>query len=388
MKLRPRNIILSLVLIFILFLGIAVFWGYLSLKDSLPQRTGNIEIAGIRDSVEITFDEKGIPQVWAANEDDAYFAMGWLHASDRLFQMEMTRKVSQGRLAELFGKAVLSIDLHQRTIGHSRIAEKYLAKLDESSRALLQAYTRGVNTYVKNAESLPFEFLLMRRDFEEWSVKDCLTMLSFQTWFSDFLMSPDEFMSISTDKLGAEKIRSLDIPYPVWAPRVVPSSGQISLSDYSPAGLLAKEIFAGQDLPFRMSNSSNSWVTAPHKSQSGSAMLASDPHLEIRSLPQFWYYLGLHVKNSGLNVLGISTPGIPLVVMGHNGKAAWAFTVSGIDVNEYYQEKINPEDSTQYLTPSGWENFEVNKVEVINTPENKPFPMKVRITRQGPVDFE
>jgi len=189
MKLRPRNIIISLILIFILFLGIAVLLGYQSLKDSLPQRSGNIELAGIRDSVEITFDEKGIPQVWASSEEDVYFAMGWLHASDRLFQMEMTRKVSQGRLAELFGKAVLSIDIHQRTIGHSRIAEKYLAELDENSRAKLNAYTRGVNSYVKNAESLPFEFLLMRRDFDDWTVKDCLALYSFQTWFSDEVSS-------------------------------------------------------------------------------------------------------------------------------------------------------------------------------------------------------
>jgi len=388
MKLRARNIILIIVLVFILFLGISIFLGYQSLKDSLPPRSGSIEMAGIQDSVEITFDEMGIPQVWASNEEDAYFAMGWLHASDRLFQMEMTRKVSQGRLAELFGRAVLSIDLHQRTIGHGRIAEKYLAELDDNSRKKLEAYTRGVNSYVQNAESLPFEFLLMRKGFEDWSIKDCLTMLSFQTWFSDFLMSPDEFMGMTSDKLGAEKTRSLDIPYPVWAPRVVPADEQLSINDFSPAGLMAKEFFANLDLPFRMSNSSNSWVTAPHKSESGSAMLASDPHLEIRSLPQFWYYLGLHAKNGGLNVLGISTPGIPLVVMGHNGRAAWAFTVSGIDVNEYYQEKINPEDSTQYLTPSGWEKFEVLKEDVIISGEKEPFPLNIRITRHGPVVFE
>ena len=386
MSAKKRNLLIALAVIVIIIIA-AWIYTYVQFKNSLPQRSGIVTQCVIKDSVQITFDAKGVPQIWAQKETDAFFAMGYLHASDRLFQMDMTRRVAQGRLADLLGPSVFFIDFHQRTVGHDRIAEKFMDKLSPESKAVLQAYTRGVNHYLQNASSLPFEYLLLRKEFEPWSVYDCLTILSFQTWFSDYLMSSDEFLTKAADKLGAQKTQSIDMLYPLWAPKTVPQNMRLSANDKSIGGQLAKEIFRDADLPFRMSNSSNSWVVAPQKSESGRAMLASDPHLEVRSLPQFWYYLGLHIKEKGTDVLGISTPGMPLIVMGHNGKAAWAFTVSGVDVNEYYQEKINPQDSTEYLTPQGWKKFELRQHEIKVSGVEKPYLLTVKITRHGPLVF-
>ncbi len=375
--------------IFIMIVVSAGIYGYIQIRKSLPEREGIIRISTLSDSVEITFDKMGIPQIWAADEHDGYFALGYLHASDRLFQMDMTRRVAQGRLADLLGPSVLAIDIHQRTVGHDRIAKRFLATLSSDNRRRLQAYSDGVNAYIKKVGALPFEFQLLRKKVQSWSVYDCLTILSFQSWFSDYLMSPDAFMVHAAEKEGKGLLKSLDVPYPLWAPYTIPTRNKTKLSlrkMFQKA--VIQTYFADQDLPLRMANSSNSWVIGPAHSVSGSAMLASDPHLEIRRLPQFWYYLGLHIKDPSIHVLGISTPGLPLIVMGHNGQCAWAFTVSGIDVNEYYIEKVHPEDSSRYLTPTGWQPFKTYAQEIEISGAKQPYHFTVKETRHGPLVFE
>ena len=376
----------------ILLLAAAFIFIWLLIQNSLPQQEGNAQFAEIRKPVEITYDKMGIPQIWADNEHDAFFAFGYLHASDRMFQMDMTRRVAEGRLAELLGPTVLNIDIHQRTVGHYRIAEKFLPKLSAENRAKLQAYVDGINAYKHSCGALPFEYQLLRTDFEDWTIKDCLAEMSFQTWFSDFLMSPDAFLAEMADTLGAGKIRSLNVPYPQWAPFCTPQNAS-GLSGNSGKttpiqNALAAQLFKNSDLPFRMSNSSNTWVIAPHKSKSGHAMLASDPHLETTRLPQFWYQIGLHIKETGVDVLGISTPGLPFITMGHNKEAAWAFTVSGVDVNEYFIEKLRETDSTQYLSNEGWKPLRIFPQKINVSGYEKPYTFNVRLTGHGPLVFE
>jgi penicillin amidase len=369
---------------------IIIFFTYLfnSFDNSLPLKNGIITVPELEKAVDITFDAKGIPQIWAQNEQDAYFAMGYLHASDRLFQMDLTRRISQGKLSELLGSAVLKFDIQQRIVGHTRIAQKYLPQLTENSKNYLKSYAKGVNYYVNSCNALPFEYTLLGKKFKEWTVYDCLTILSFQTWFSNMLVSRDDFYVKLLEKLGAEAIKSFQVKYPNWAPLTVPKKEKEYSDKQKFINHLNKQLFSGDGIPFLMAHSSNSWVVSPQKSESGSAMLASDPHLEVQRLPQFWYYLGLHVKNENINGLGISTPGIPFIVMGHNGKAAYAFTVGGIDVTDYYQEKIDEKDSTQYLTADGWKKFIVHH-EVINIAgQNSPEKLDVRETIHGPILLE
>ena len=370
--------ILALIVVFVIY-------AYVSFKNSLPQQDGKITVETLNKEVEITFDAKGIPQIWAQDEKDAYFAMGYLHASDRLFQMDLTRRISQGKLSELLGPAVLQFDVQQRIVGHTRIAQKYLSQLSDRSKKFLQAYVDGVNYYVKNCSALPFEYFVLRKDFEQWTLKDCMTILSFQTWFSNMLVSKDDFYVKIMEKLGPDAIKSFLVSYPKWAPKTVPQeNGSLSYRQRF-INNLSDQLFGSGGMPFLMAHSSNSWVISPQKSKSGKAMLASDPHLEVERLPQFWYYLGLHVKNEDLNGLGISTPGIPFIVMGHNGKAAYAFTVGGIDVTDYYQEKINEKDSTQYLTPDGWKKFKVYHETINVAGQKEPQKLDVRETIHGPI---
>ena len=389
---KSTKISLSIGGTLILLIAAAFIFAALLIHNSLPQQEGAVQLTEIQNPVEITYDKMGIPQIWAQNQYDAFFAFGYLHASDRMFQMDMTRRVAEGRLSELLGPAVLNIDIHQRTVGHCRIAEKFLPKLSAENRAKLQAYTDGVNSYKKSCEALPFEYQLLRTDFEDWTIKDCLSVMSFQTWFSDYLMSPDAFLAEAADKLGPDKIRSLNVPYPKWAPFCTPQNksgdGGIAGSAASAQNLIAAQLFKNSDLPFRMSNSSNTWVIAPHKSKSGRAMLASDPHLETTRLPQFWYQVGLHIKETGADVLGISTPGLPFITMGHNKEAAWAFTVSGVDVNEYFIEKFSESDSTQYLSKDGWKTLQTFPQEIRVSGYEKPYTFNVHSTEHGPLVFE
>ena len=368
------------------------FYVYFWLKSSVPIREGIISTNAIDREVEITFDQMGIPQIWAVTEHDGYFALGFLHANDRLFQMDMARRMSQGRMAELLGKLALESDQRQRRIGHNRIAAAAIKNLSEANRRKLQAYTDGVNYYKISAKALPFEYLLLGKEFENWKVYDCLTLLSFQSWFSDALQNHDQFFLKLSEAVGDDLAKSLCFIYPDWAPVTVPESAEIGLrksagsaNEYVKLKTAVKTKWNPVQTPYLMTNSSNAWVVGPDKSKSGRAMLASDPHLQINQLPQFWQMIGLHIKETNINVLGITAPGLPFVIMGHNGGAAWAFTAGGVDITDYYLEEINAEDSTLYRTSSGWKKLKFIVDTIFAADSDSTVILKTSISRHGPL---
>ncbi|MBD3226500.1 MAG: hypothetical protein GF313_17375 [Caldithrix sp.] len=382
-----KKILIALILLIGILLVTAISWGYYILQSSLPSQQGSHITSRINQSVTITYDAMGIPQIWAHNAADAYFALGYQHAADRLFQMDMTRRVAQGRLSALLGREVLEVDIQQRLIGHHRLAKKYIDSLSAENRHNLQAYSNGVNAYVQKASTLPFEYHLLQQTFKSWSVFDCLAVISFQSWYSNYLMSDDAFYAKLIDQLGPEAASYFSMDYPEWAPTTPQSSNSKTTTVDWICRLFITHYFDQGTLPLLMSQSSNSWVVAPERSTSGHAMLASDPHLEINRLPQFWYAAGLHIKDSDTHVVGITVPGMPLFAMGHNGKAAWAFTVGGIDVTEYYREKLHPQDSSRYLTPDGWKSLIADEETIAIRGRNEPYRFTVRRTNHGPLMF-
>ena len=369
---------------FLALLLILVVAGYFmassTLKKSLPELKGDMQVSTLQAPVTILRDSMGIPQILADTERDAYFALGYLHAADRLFQIDLTRRLATGRLSELLGNMALNYDRYNRLIGHTRLAEKFLAKLDARDRALLQSYVNGVNYWVKNTGALPFEYQLLRKNFEPYTLKELLSILSFQTWFSNFLQNSDEWFLKIAERLGLEKAKDFVRPYPAWAPMTIPQVKELSVQRW-----LFQQYFADDFLPFRMAHSSNSWVVAPQKSVSGHAMLASDPHLETRRLPQFWYLAGIHVKSGKLQVVGISTPGLPFTVMGHNGRVAYAFTVGAVDISEIYREKRHPSDSTLYFNGHDWYRCKTFVDTIQINGQNDPYIFRYKWTENGPV---
>ena len=380
--------LIRIILLIVLVLISAASYAYYILHSGVAPSDGKLRVQGLKAPLEITFDAMGLPQIWAETEEDAFYGIGRQHAAERLFQMDLTRRVAYGRLSELFGKVTLEMDILGRKVGHYRMARAQLKNLTPRNLRLLQAYSKGINDYLASHSTLPFEYHLLQTDFEPWKPVDCLTILSFQTWFSDALQNNDLFFVSLVKKLGPDAVHKLYNAYPSWSPFTVPRKASSASQKLSLRERWGQSLLSAHLNPFIMSTSSNAWAVGPQKSASGSAMLASDPHLELARLPQFWYYAGMHGRKDSLNVMGITTPGLPLVVMGYNGKAAWAFTVGGVDITEYYREQINPGDSLQYAVNDGWQTMGLFPQEITVAGREQPYRFTVKTTRHGPIIME
>ena len=390
MRLR-RVIIFSLTIIFSLSLIIIAAF-YFLVNASLPVREGILKLNNVDAQIRIIFDKKGIPQIYAENEKDVWFAVGWLHASDRLFQMETVRRVADGRLSEWFGELTLKYDRQQRLINHRKIVTGWFDLLEEKHAAFLQSYVNGINSWAEHTAALPFEFYLLGSEFKPWEVDDVLMLFSFQTWFSNILQYNDPFHLLLEKKLGKEAADEMIVPYPQEAPKTAVKSSREERVSVSPGQILEgwpaffiKSIFSAGSDPFSLTRASNAWTISPRKSLSGSAILANDPHLDLSRLPQFWYVLGIHTLDGTLDAAGISTPGIPAIVMGYNRQTAWAFTAGGIDITDEYIEKINPENPGQYLYKDRFINFEERYEYVHIRGRSEVDTLRVKTTKHGPV---
>jgi len=297
------------VLLILVVLAAALWFGVpLYLRRSVAQYDGDVATR-VAAPVEITFDAKGVPQIWAKTDGDAFFAVGWLHASERLFQMELVRRLARGELSEVFGEVAYDTDAFQRRIGYARRADA--SRLSPQARAASQRYIDGVNAWIAQAKVLPPEFVILRLEPRAWTIEDCLAITGYQTWFSHELMDQDRKYQKIIEKLGMPARALAHAGHP-WSPPTVPD--------------------------LRITTASNSWAVAPSRSASGKALHASDPHLSIDQVPGLWYLAGLH-SEEGLNVVGVTYAGAPFVVMGHNDDIAFSFTVASVDLIDYYDDR-------------------------------------------------
>jgi len=307
------------------------FGGRMVLSLSVARHHGEEALAGVREPVDILFDGRGVPQIWAANEHDLYFALGWVHASERAFQMELVRRLAAGELAELFGEIAVASDIEKRRMGFARRAAADEARLDPGSAAAVEAYCAGVNAWLDSRRVLPPELVILRHRPRPWRPVDVLTIILYQTWYSLALMDENADAAELVERLG-DDARALLEAVP-WSPPTVP------------------------DLPStlapRLTGASNSWVVAPHRSASGGALHASDPHLSIDAAPCFWYLAGLHAP--GLDYVGVTSPGVAGTLMGHSSDIAWAFTVAVVDLVDVYRVQLDPARPDHALTAAGSE---------------------------------
>ena len=349
--------------------------GWLWLRTSLPQSEGSVEIEGLRAPVEIMRDANGVPHIFAADAADAYLALGYVHAQDRLWQMETMRRLGAGRLSEIFGETTIRIDRYSRVFGLYRLAEAQVARLVPAERALLEAYARGVNAFIEtHGGALAPEFLLLRHEPEPWRPADSLVWAKIMAMQLSRNWQTELLRWRMSRRLSAEQIREL------W-----PGDGRdapITLSARVGAAALPLERFAAA-IPRELSSAdaSNGWVVAGARSATGMPILANDPHLGFGA-PILWYLA--HIEAPGLSLTGATVPGVPLLILGHNGHIAWGMTTTGGDVEDLFLETIDPEDPGRYLTPEGPKPFEV-RTEEIKVRGSEPVLFEVRETRHGPV---
>ena len=356
--------------------AIAVLGGFLWLRSSLPQEEGRLVLPGLGAEVRISRDEHGIPTIAAANERDAAFALGFVHAQDRLFQMDAMRRYGAGRLSEWFGPATLRADRFTRMLGIYRAAEQQYARLMPEVRATLDAYAAGVNAYLKQHEgALPPEYQLLRITPEPWRPADTLV------WGK--LMDLQLAGNLRGEVLHARLAQhltpeQLDILFPPY-----PHDGPVALGGTSAAlqGLPLDAIYASLPAVVGPTYASNNWVVDGQHTVSGKPLLANDPHLGF-SAPDIWYLA--RIETPTLQLDGVTSPGGPSMVIGHNAKIAWGFTTTTSDVEDLFVERVDPEDETRYLTPEGSQPF-ATRQEEIRVKGADTQTLTVRATRHGPV---
>ena len=353
---------LRLFLLLFLLISLTGAGAYLYLRQSLPQTEGELRLAGITSPVEILRDRHGIPHIYAASLDDAHFALGFVHAQDRLWQMEMNRRIGSGRLAELLGAPALEADRFMRTLGLRRVAEANLERYNAETRRLLDAYTAGVNAFLEARPVLPPEFWLLAVKPEPWTPVDSIVWTKVMAWDLGGNWRSEMLRMRLARTLPLERIHEFLPPYPGDAyPRIPDLKALYSGLEKSPP---ASPVFSQSEFL----GGSNSWAVAGSRSTSGKPLLASDPHLALTA-PAVWYFAHLHAP--GLDAIGGTLPGVPAILVGRNDRIAWGLTNTGADVQDLYLERLD-------------QPFELREetIKVKGAPDER---LTVRRSRHGPI---
>jgi penicillin amidase len=351
--------------------------GWFWLRGSLPQIDGEIVLAGPHAQIEILRDAYGVPHIFAADPHDAFFGLGFVHAQDRLWQMETQRRVGAGRLSELFGQRTVETDRFLRILGIRHAAARQWEGLDEDAKAAYRAYAEGVNAWLAaRSGPLPPEFVLFSVDPEPWDPVDSLAWVLMMAWDLAGNWQDELLRARLAGQLDPAQIAAL-WPDVDWEDADLPA-GMASIYRSLPLDALAALDLAA---PRLAGEGSNNWVVAGARSAAGAPLLANDPHLDL-GLPSQWYLA--HISAPGIEVAGATLPGLPAPVLGRNEHIAWGFTNTNPDVQDLFIERLDPNDPTRYLTPDGPQPFVVRH-EVIIVSESSDVVIDVRESRHGPV---
>ena len=355
-------------------------FGYL-LRRPLPPLDGELRLKGLSAPVDIVRDRWGIPHISARDPLDAYFAQGFCHAQDRLWHMELTRRLTAGRLAEVFGKLALDVDRFHRRLGLHRAAQREWDAADADLRDMLRAYAAGVNACLDGlvaAKKLPAEFVLARFQPEPWRPVDTLGFARYLAYSQTPNWESELVRSRLIARLGYAGASSLEPD--VWQPD---SDALPRLEDWGPPerpepGELPPIALAGGP------GASNAWVVSGARSSTGKPLLANDPHMFPR-LPSVFYEV--HLAAGGeLNVAGASAPGAPGVIIGHNRHIAWGITASMADAADLYVERLDPGDSRRTEFAGRWESGTLVREVISVKGQAKPWIEDVLVTRRhGPL---
>ena len=367
--------LLSLIFMTIVGAG-TVFWLF---DRSMPQYAGHVDMPGLGAKVSVFRDSHGVPHIFAASQNDAARALGYIHASERLFQMEMQRRAGQGRLSEIVGVSMLGVDKFIRTLGLYGLAQSSFAVMSPEAKSFFEAYSDGVNAWlVAHADALPPEFLLLHDTPEKWQPADSVVWGKLMALELSHNYRLEKLRGILEQKITADQLAAL-FPGPVAGspvttdPHVIQKTEQI-MDRPDPLDQL------GQITSLQHA-ASNEWVVAGSRTDTGKPILANDPHLGLEA-PILWY-LARIVTPQG-SVKGATVPGLPVVLLGQNDHIAWGFTTTGSDVQDLFIETIDPENHDQYLTPDGPVAFET-RTETIHVRNAPDSVLTVRHTRHGPV---
>ncbi|MER3319125.1 MAG: penicillin acylase family protein [Allomuricauda sp.] len=375
MKKYKKVLLVLAGLLLLVIIGIAIFVN--SLK---PDYGGEKSLPGISNEITTYFDIYGIPHIYADNEPDAMRALGYVHAQDRLWQMELLRRVAKGRLSEVFGQDMVKTDKFFLSLGIDDHTKSTISNLDKQSETIVlaQAYLDGINEFIKSGPT-PIEFYLTGLEKEPFTIEDVYNAVGYMAFSFAMAHKTDPLLTSMRNKLGEEYMDDLAISSDtstVWI-----KNYQGVKTDTLGTNITASVTKALDKLPIPQFEGSNSWVIAPQKTKNGKVIFANDPHIGFAQ-PSVWYEA--HVSTPTYEKYGYHLAGVPFPLLGHDRKLAYGLTMFENDDIDFYYEESNPSDSTKYKTAEGWKDYEfVNKTIKVKDGDDVAFTYKK--THHGPV---
>ncbi len=361
---------------------------YYFLERSVPDYSARYTLPGVSAPVEILRNNDNVPHIFGAKDQDVFFALGFAHAQDRLWQMTMLRRTAQGRLSEVFGNRTLKIDELLRRYDLYTLSLQSVEAQDAPTRTALEAYAAGVNAWIgqinegARGRGAP-EFFFFTNEIAAWSPADSIAILKLMALQlsghleaevlrarMSMLLSEDRLRDILPDDPG-QAITALP-DYASLMPGVVPSGGALRMATNDPLSPFPRLAFAG---------ASNAWAAVPGRSAAGGTLLANDPHLGFTA-PTTWYLARLELQSGG--VIGATIPGVPSILTGRSAKVGWGLTSSYVDDQDVVMEKLNPANPEEYETATGYEGF-VTRRSIIQVKDQTPVTITLRWSKAGPV---
>ncbi len=381
---RLRNLFLLLLVIAVGVLAL----GYVKLTGSLPQLDGRIGLRGLKSPVNIATDRFGVPTINAASRLDAYRALGFVTARDRLFQLEVLRRSNSGTLAEIFGAKLLDMDMRQRNLGMVHSAAETVKTLPAAQRRLLESYAAGINEFIAQSDALPFEFQVLGFRPQAWRTKDSILIALGMFQVLNLVAHKERMLSVMEQHLPQEISAFLTPDTDIYAHSLVGGNSSHRPIQTPPVDTIKNLYQANNQTalvnPIQITDpllGSNAWAVNHIKTNDGRAILANDMHLPLM-VPNIWYRANLVYPGAVLS--GITLPGSPVLVSGTNQHVAWGFTNALADVLDLVKLEINPDDPMQYRTPDGWALFDTRR-EVIRIKGERSRTLNVKYTIWGPV---
>ena len=346
-------------------------------RRRLPQIDGTLNVPDLSAPVEVIRDRWGVPHIFATTIHDLVFAQGFVHAQDRLFQMELNRRTAQGTLSALFGELALDTDRTTRTFGFNRLGRADWENATEDLRQIILAYTDGVNAYINHPKrKLPVEFTLLNHQPEPWKPEDSTAFSRVMIWQLSHAWYSEIIRAQIIQAVGEDRATELEINYPLNNPITLPAGIEFNLLDQN--GNLQK--IGGPFLERGLG--SNAWSVSGTKSDTGEAYLCNDMHLPLGA-PGLWYQV--HLIAEDLNVTGVSLPGMPLVLVGHNAHIAWGITLAFTDCEDLFIEQFDTQNPGRYRFEDQWVDADVIPEPIQVKAQAEPHIEQVTITRHGPV---
>ena len=373
MKILKKILLVILTLILILVLALVVYYFY-----SKPMYEGEQKLKNIQKETTVYFDDFGVPHIYASSQKDAMAALGYVHAQDRLWQMELLRRIAPGRLSEMFGSKLLKTDQFFAGLGIDENSEKAIAQLDKNSEAyqLAMAYIDGINQYMEEGKT-PIEFQILGLKKDKFTLKDVYNIFGYMSFSFAMAQKTDPLLTDIQNKLGSEYLKDFGLDGSLGTTQIKNFDGKTI--EYAEISKSVASLLDNSPVPAFIG--SNSWVIAPQKTKNGKVLFANDPHIAF-SQPCTWYEA--HIIVPDYEIYGYYLAGTPFPLLAHNRNYAFGLTMFENDDLDMFQEEDNPNNKNQYKTANGFQNYAIRK-EIIKIKDSSDVVFEVRETQHGPI---